>query len=85
MKFYIGAALGQIEFWNDFLKTTQVLPFDKGVAKVAVDINSDLKRKRNQIAIPDLFIAATAIANNLPFATLNKKHFDRIERLNVIE
>lgn len=82
---YTGAALGQIEFWNNFLQTTQVLPFDKGVAKVAVDINSDLKRKRKQIAIPDLFIAATAIANNLPFATLNKKHFDRIERLNVIE
>ncbi|MGI8635573.1 MAG: type II toxin-antitoxin system VapC family toxin [Segetibacter sp.] len=82
---YTGALLGQIDFWNDFLQTTQVLPFDKGVAKVAVDINRDLKRKRKQIAIPDLFIAATAIANNLPFATLNKKHFDRVERLNVIE
>jgi tRNA(fMet)-specific endonuclease VapC len=77
--------LGQGEFWNNFLQKTEVLPFDKVVAKVAVDINRDLKTKRKQIAIPDLFIAATAIANNLPFATLNRKHFDRIDNLNVVE
>lgn len=82
---YTGAALGQVEFWNNFLQKTEVLPFDKVVAKVAVDINRDLKTKRKQIAIPDLFIAATAIANNLPFATLNRKHFDRIDNLNIVE
>lgn len=82
---YTGAALGQVEFWNNFLQKTEVLPFDKVVAKVAVDINRDLKTKRKQIAIPDLFITATAIANNLPFATLNRKHFDRIDNLNIVE
>ncbi|MDP3665224.1 MAG: type II toxin-antitoxin system VapC family toxin [Sediminibacterium sp.] len=82
---YTGATLGQISFWNTFLETTEVLAFDKTVAKVAVEINSDLKIKRKQIAIPDLFIAATAISSNLPFATLNRKHFDRIDGLNIIE
>jgi len=82
---YTGAVLGQINFWNIFLEKTEVLPFDKAVAKVAVDINRELKRKRNQIAIPDLFIAATAVFNNLPFATLNKKHFERIKGLDVLE
>jgi len=82
---YTGAALGQIEFWDNFLQKTEVLPFDKAVAKVAVEINRELKRKRKLIAIPDLFIAATAMANNLPFATLNKKHFDRIDKLNIID
>ena len=82
---YTGAALGQLEFWDNFLQKTAVLPFDKAVAKVAVDLNGDLKRKRKQISIPDLFIAATAISNNLPLATLNRKHFDRIERLNIVE
>ncbi len=35
----------------------------------------------------DLFrkIAATAIVNNMPFATLNNKHFDRIYGLDIIE
>ncbi|MEO7444892.1 MAG: type II toxin-antitoxin system VapC family toxin [Ferruginibacter sp.] len=82
---YTGAAIGQIDFWNNFLRTTQVLPFDKFVANVAVEINNDLKRKRKQISIPDLFIAATAIAHNLSFATLNKKHFDRIDALSILE
>jgi tRNA(fMet)-specific endonuclease VapC len=75
---YTGANASQIDFWKNFLLKTEVLPFDKEVAKVAVDINSDLKKKRKQIAIPDLFIAATAISSNLPFATLNKKHFERV-------
>ncbi|MBO9618779.1 MAG: type II toxin-antitoxin system VapC family toxin [Niabella sp.] len=61
-----------------------MLPFDKFVAKVAVDINKELKRKRKLIDIADLFIAATALANNLPLATLNKKHFDRIDNLDII-
>ena len=81
---YTGASIGQIDFWNEFLQKTEVFPFDKSVAKKAVEINLQLKKKRKQIAIPDLFIAATAILHNLPFATLNIKHFERIEGLNII-
>ena len=50
-----------------------------------VKINISLKRKRKQIAIADLFIAATAISHDLSFATFNKKHFDRIDGLNIVE
>ena len=82
---YTGATLGQADFWNSFLERTEVLAFDKSVAKVAVDINRELKRKRKLIDTADLFIAATALANNLPFATLNRKHFDRIDGLIIIE
>jgi predicted nucleic acid-binding protein len=81
---YSGATFGQLEFWNTFLQVTDVLPFDKAAAGIAVGIYKDLKRKRKQIAIPDLFIAATAISRNLPFATLNHKHFDRIDGLSII-
>ncbi len=82
---YTGATLGQVDFWDNFLQKTEVLPFDRSVAKIAVDLNKALKRKRKLIDTADLFIAATALANNLPFATLNKKHFDRIDELNIIE
>jgi len=81
---YTGATAGQNDFWNSFLERTEVLDFNKAVAKVAVELNKDLKRKRKQIAIPDLFIAATAVLNNLPFATLNKKHFERIDGLTLV-
>ena len=82
---YTGTTSGQIEFWDDFLEKTTVLAFDTSTAKVAVELNKELKRKRKLIDIADLFIAATAISNNLPFATLNKKHFDRIDGLSIIE
>jgi predicted nucleic acid-binding protein len=81
---YSGAPVSQQDYWQDFLKHTQVLPFDKDVVKVAVDINSVLKRKRKQIDIADLFIAATAVSNSLPFATLNMKHFERIDNLQIV-
>lgn len=82
---YTGAGIGQVDFWNDFLDKIEVLPFDKRVARIAVDLNKGLKKKRKQIEIPDLFIAATAVANNLPIATLNKNHFERIDELTVLD
>lgn len=82
---YSGATATQLPFWTSFLSKTKVLYFDEAVAQTAVDINTVLKRKRKQIGMADLFIAATAISNNLPLATLNKKHFDRIDGLFIIE
>jgi len=82
---YSGATVQQIPFWTNLLNKTKVLPFDENVSQIAVNLNSALKRKRKQIGIADLFIAATAISNNLPLSTLNKKHFDRIDGLSLIE
>lgn len=82
---YSGATKAQIPFWENMLKRTKVLPIDELVARVSVDIDSILKRKRKQIAMADLFIAATAVATKLPLATLNKKHFDRVEGLVLVE
>lgn len=81
---YAGATDNQLEFWNNVLQQIDVLPLDENSVDTAVIINAELKRKRKQIDLADLFIAATAISNNLPFATLNRKHFDRIDRLNII-
>jgi tRNA(fMet)-specific endonuclease VapC len=52
---------------------------------MAVIINSALKAKRKQIDLADLFIAATAVTHDLSLATLNKKHFARIDTLKIIE
>ena|SRR6185312_15671788 len=82
---YSGATQSQISYWNEILKRTQVLPFDQKVVKAAIDINNQLKRKRKQIDLADLFIAATAISHQIPFATLNKRHFERIDEIKIIE
>jgi tRNA(fMet)-specific endonuclease VapC len=82
---YSGATPTLFGFWEDILKQTKVLAFDQSVVKIAVDTNNNLKRKRKQIAIADLFIASTAIAYDLPIATLNKKHFERIDELQIVD
>lgn len=82
---YSGATSIQNSFWEDLLVKIQVLPFDRTVVRTAVKINNDLKVKRKQIDLADLFIAATSISNNVPFATLNIKHFDRVDGLKIVE
>ena len=77
--------MAQLPYWDNLLEKINVLPFDKDVVKQAVIVNKQLKQKRKQIDLADLFIAATAIANNLPFATLNRKHFERIDSLDIVE
>jgi len=81
---YAGATAAQLPFWISILARMKVVPFDQTVAQVSVEINNSLKRKRKQIGIADLFIAATAVANDLPLATLNIKHFDRVDELALI-
>ena len=82
---YSSAAYDQSDFWNNVLKAIEVIPFGEAAVDTAVDINTALKRKRKQIDLADLFIAATAITHDLSIAALNKKHFDRIDRLSIVE
>jgi tRNA(fMet)-specific endonuclease VapC len=81
---YSGATQTQLNFWDNVFQSIQVMPFDETAADIAVEINKNLKIKRKQIDIADLFIAATAINHNLSIATLNKRHFERIDKLNII-
>jgi predicted nucleic acid-binding protein len=82
---YTGATEAQMEYWKKFLDNVEVLSFNSTAVAKAVDINKALKTKSKQIGIADLFIAAIALSNDLPIATLNKKHFDRIDDLLLID
>lgn len=66
-------------------KNLEVLPFNGQIAVKASQIHHSLRRSNQMIDFRDIFIAATCIVNNLPIVTLNKKHFERIEDLNIIE
>jgi len=82
---YSGATAQQLEYWKEFLKKISVIHLDQAAVKEAVNINNQLKAKSKQIDLAGLFIAAIAVSNNLPVATLNKKHFARIENLLLVE
>jgi predicted nucleic acid-binding protein len=81
---YYGANQQQLSFWDNLFNDFIVLPFTQPINKIAVDIAKDLKRKSKSIDYKDLTIAATAVSTKSPLATLNKKHFDNIEELNLI-
>ena len=81
---FVGSNQEQKEFWENFFSRIVVLPFDSASSQMAVQIFKDLKAKNKLIEIPDILIAATAMQNNLPLATTNLKHFDRIEGLDLV-
>jgi len=81
---YVGAPQQQKEYWRNILLKIDTLPFDNKAAHAAVTILNSLKEKRKTIDKADLFIAAVAVSNSLPFATLNFKHFDQIDNLELI-
>lgn len=82
---YSGATSKQKSFWDRVFENIPVIPFDEDCADTSVAVNSALKRKRKQIALADLLIASTALTHNLPIATLNRKHFERIMELVIVE
>ncbi|MFH1051984.1 MAG: type II toxin-antitoxin system VapC family toxin [bacterium] len=81
---YIGATTK--EKWNDIVTLTKdlnILSINDAVAKKAANIYHDLKSENKLIDFRDIFIAATAIVNNLTIATLNKNHFNRIKEVEL--
>lgn len=60
-----------------------LLPLVSEAAQQAATIYQNLKAKNQLIEIRDILIAATALTFDLPLMTLNRDHFNRIERLRV--
>jgi predicted nucleic acid-binding protein len=82
---YTGATNEQLEYCEKFLEKVDVIQLDSLAIQHAVRINKVLKSQRKQIDLADLFIAAIAVSRQLPVATLNKKHFQRIQELQLVE
>ena len=61
-----------------------VLDFKLDTAKIASEIYLDLRTKNKLIEFRDILIAASALQHTLPIATLNRKHFERIEWLEFV-
>lgn len=73
--------------WNDYrtlTKAIEILPIDEFCVDEAVKIYHHLKEQNKLIELADLLIAATAITNSLPLATLNTRHFENIKNLELL-
>jgi predicted nucleic acid-binding protein len=80
-----GAKDSDLAFWRLIFDDMEILPFDDTIIDTARQIHRQLKRDRCLIDTADILIAATAITNDLPLATLNQNHFKRINGLRLID
>ena len=80
----VGSTAANRDFIAALLDLTPVLPFDSACVRTAAGIYGDLRAVNRLIALPDLFIAATAVAHDLPLLTLNLTHFERVSALTVL-
>jgi tRNA(fMet)-specific endonuclease VapC len=68
---------------DELLEKINIIYFDENAADCFGEIKSLSKTQGKIIGDSDLFIAASAISNNLVLVTNNERHFDRIENLKV--
>jgi predicted nucleic acid-binding protein len=61
-----------------------IIPFDVVCADHAVKITHQLKARNGVIGLPDIYIAATALAHDIPLLTGNVRHFNRVDGLELI-
>lgn len=80
--FEIKIGLKSERQWNDYrtlIKDIEILPIDEFCIDETVKIYLHLKERNKLIELADLLIAAAAITNSLPLATLNTRHFENIK------
>lgn len=81
---WVGNRPNQIAFWQSLFLSLKTIPFGDLEAEEAGNIQQTLIKTGQQIGISDVLIGATAIVHGLPVATLNTKHFARINGLTLI-
>jgi tRNA(fMet)-specific endonuclease VapC len=70
---------------EECLMDLEIMNLDKSSSKKAAEIFESLISKGEMIDALDVMIAAIAISNNEKILTKNKKHFERIKELRLIE
>jgi len=71
------------QFVGLILKAVPILPFDLPVAQIHARLWADLQKRGEMIGERDLMIAATALAHGLTLVTRDKRHFPRVEGLEL--
>jgi tRNA(fMet)-specific endonuclease VapC len=67
-----------------FAATIPVVSLDRGAAEIAAGVRQELMKSGNTIGMADSLIAGIALSNALPLFTRNRKHFDKVDGLELI-
>jgi tRNA(fMet)-specific endonuclease VapC len=75
-----------IALWSAFLEPFggRVLPFDEAAAREYGAIRADLEARGNMIGDRDCMLAAIARSRRLKMVTRNRRDFQRVEGLHVV-
>ncbi len=79
-----GASLSSRADWEDFIAPFEILPIDRDAAWEYGKAYRYLKANGMLIASNDLWIAATALAREMPVVTRDPGHFGRVPGLEVV-
>ena len=80
----VGADAKDMSGWYYLFDGITVLAFDDTTIETARSISLQLKQENKMIDVIDILIASTAIVNDLPLATLNRNHFERVRGLRLV-
>ncbi len=81
----IGNRKSHADYWEKLCENLLILPLDKEFSENAITIYLDLQKENKMIDLADILIGATAPTHNIPIATLNDKHFNRIKGLETVK
>jgi predicted nucleic acid-binding protein len=73
----------RLAFVETLLKGMEVLEIDLAVARIHAELWSDLSERGQMIGPHDLWLAASALANDCTLVTRNIREFNRISGLKV--
>jgi tRNA(fMet)-specific endonuclease VapC len=74
-------ALKQLNLFDEFISVNLIIPMTEKSARISSELYSTLKRSGKIVDDVDLFIAGTAIENDMILAMNNDSHFGRIPGL----
>lgn len=70
---------------RQLLSAIPVLPLNRNAAELAAEIVRELQGLGLGIGMGDSLIAGIAIAHEIPLFTRNRKHFERISKLKLVD
>lgn len=79
-----GTSLGERARWEEFLSPFRVLPASDDVCWHYGELYRYLQRNGMLIGSNDLWIAATAVAHQMPIVTRNRAHFSRVPGIEIV-
>ena len=81
---FAGVKDEQLELWQAEFAKIVFMPVTLSIVMEARKVSLSLRRRNRLVPALDILIAATAIVENRPLATFNRKHFERIDGLELI-